>query len=320
MHFINRIENTNICIYMFIVLCFSFFFLFFFFCSHKRQRIDRSGYGETGHSSKPVYIDANNENRDPHHCDYLNEMGLAMIDTDESSSNHSSSRNTIVSSQPSSVAPASAFSLAMSEHFADTLQSLSEDSENECQATMLAATDEDSSVDNFSTLKHERSDRSDIMADFILSSSDSNSSDGQTKSVTVLESLQDNTPANLVPFSRTTLSMINAAASSAIGGTGNTFRVFDGSLAQPEVGRPIRNTSLVKVATNNSAQKHKGRSPLANVTCNSHHNSSSNSSVSSTDSKKKIMDALNEDSFFMYRKEDPRIYKGDGECVEPLYI
>lgn len=295
-------------------LCFLFSFCF----SRKRQRIDKSDFGEIGHSSKTVYFDANSENRDPRFCDCINEMGLAMIDTDDSSSNHSSSRNTIVSNQPSSVMPASAFSLEMNDQLADTLQSLSEDSEFDCQGTLLLATDDDSSIDNFSAMKHERSDRSDIMVDFMLSS-DSSSSEIQTKSLNVMDNVQDNTPANLVPvmreFPRYGMNVTNSMENSLTTVTTSTsFRVCDCNAIQPE-GRPIRNTSLVKVATNNSAQKHKGRSPLATVTCNSNHNSNNNSSINPGDSKKKIIETMNDESFFMYRREDPRIFIGDGECI-----
>lgn len=238
-------------------------------------------------------------------------MGLDTLDTDDSSlsssssSNRSSSKNTICSSQPSSVPPASAFSIAMSDASHDTTDNETENIPNQI--------DDDSSLSRFYILNHERSD---IMADFILSS-DSNSSDVHTKMNNLVTIAQDNTPDNLIPFARTEWGVIGSYTHIAAnvfvpdGNRGVPFRVYDANVGLTE-GRPIRNTSLAKIATSNSAKKHKSRNPLANVTCNNNQTNTSPTSNSGDGESKKLADGTNDDSFFMYRQEDPRIYKGEG--------
>lgn len=259
-------------------------------------------------------------------ADYLEEMGLGVLDTDESTSssftsNQSSSRNTIISSQPSSVPPASALSLGISDHFG-----MSEDSES-ADRTLVQSIDnnDENAMVHFSALNatpHEplgSMPPSDILSDFLLSDS-SNSNSVSAKKVSGvagglggMEYLQDNTPAaNLVPLSRSALGVLgeNATASATACLSTSAFKVYEANtgMGQPMEGRAIRNTSLIKFSTANSMQKHKGRSPLATVTSNSMHKNCG--SPAGVEAKK-----LNDDgSFFMYQKEDPRVYKGDGKA------
>lgn len=236
-------------------------------------------------------------------------MGLGVLDSDESSSNQSSSRNTIISSQPSSVPPASIFSLAMSDNCVDTLQSIVEENEIECNENTSNTHGSENSIDNFQTLPY---DQSDLLTDFILSDSSSNEMVPKADMSSV--NLQDNTPANLVPISRTAFGVLTMNPGPELGTSNNAFRMFDsssGSIHPPE-GRAIRNTSLVKFSTNNAIQKHKGRSPLATVTCNNSNNNQNTfcAGLNDTDTKK-MSDG--DGTFFMYQKQDPRIYKGEGE-------
>lgn len=248
-------------------------------------------------------------------------MGLGVLDTDESTSssaisNQSSSRNTAISSQLSSVPPSSALSLAISENFG-----ISEDSDDNANDRTLThpIDDDENAVGHYSALpaqhEHGETTESDILNDFLLSDS-SNSNDSLAKKLTSgSEYLQDYTPANLVPLSRVTLGVIpeDAAASAT-----SAFKVFEvnagpGQQQLATEGRAIRNTSLVKFSTTNSMQKRKGRSPLANVTCNSIHNNSGNQCPIALSEGKKLNDSF-DGGFFMYQKEDPRIYKGEGEA------
>lgn len=278
----------------------------FQFRSQKKRKTDRS---------KNSPFDENCENRNPlRAAEYLEEMGLGVLDTDELSSPISnSSRNTIASSQPSSVPPASALSLAISDNFG--LLDDSESNENDHNHTMVPRTiDEENEDEN--TIGHfdlGHGSQSAILSDFLLSDSN-DSSDLSLMKMASGEQLQDNTPANLVPLSRATLGTLAEHSSTLtnyhpMSGSNSKTYGMGGMVGQssiPSEGRAIRNTSLVKFSTTNSMQKHKGRSPLAAVTCNNIHSNSSKTCP--IDAKKQAEDI----GFFMYQKEDPRIYKGEG--------
>lgn len=117
---------------------------------------------------------------------------------------------------------------------------------------------------------------------------------------------QDFTPANLIPVARTNFAgIVNSSTAS-----GSATQHL-----QPE-GRAIRNTSLKKFNENesNSAKKHKGRSPLATVSNNANSNICRVhcANFSDTDITKKIVQTgVDEDSFFMYKRQDPRAYTGE---------
>lgn len=267
--------------------------------------------------------------------DYLSEMGLGVLDTDESttSSNQSSSRNTNLSSQPSSIPPPSAFSLtAISDHF-----SLLEDSEIECNnENSSVANDADvgdnardnddgdeNSIGHFSMLatatSSVRQQHSDILTDLLISDSSSNDAQIRPEHLTVKHAIlmQDNTPANLIPLSRATLGVLSGhSSSSATSSSAAAFRVLDGNAHYPSEGRAIRNTSLIKLANSGGAtgtkQKHKGRSPLATVSCNSNYTNSPSALNDGINSGKKVYDIGGNANFFMYQKTDPRIYNGEG--------
>lgn len=103
---------------------------------------------------------------------------------------------------------------------------------------------------------------------------------------------QDYTPANLIPISRTNFAGI--AHSSAT------------TSELPQSGRAIRNTSL---------KKHKGRSPLAIVSNNANVNvcrgNCTNLGSDADGAKASVQGGNDEDSFFMYRRHDPRAYTGE---------
>lgn len=269
--------------------------------SQKRRRSDKN---QLGQSSRASESDENCENRMPLRAvEYLDEMGLGVLDTDESTSSSAisnGSHNTLTNSQPSSVPPASALSLAISDNFG--LLEDSDSNENDHTIVPGRGVDDGDVDDNFDMGHH--GSQSDILSDFLLSDSN-DSSDVSLKKITTGEHLQDNTPANLVPLSRTTFGTLVEHSTSSSCSSGSTLKVY-GQPMMPTEGRAIRNTSLVKFSTTNSMQKHKGRSPLATVTCHNIHNNSIRTCA--IDAKKMLDDA----NFFMHQKEDPRIYKGEG--------
>lgn len=117
---------------------------------------------------------------------------------------------------------------------------------------------------------------------------------------------QDFTPANLIPVSRTNFAgIVNPPSASGP----------SAASSQPE-GRAIRNTSLKKFNEHesNSAKKHKGRSPLATVSNNANANICRVHCPTLSDAdvaKKTVPTGADEDSFFMYKRQDPRAYTGD---------
>lgn len=117
---------------------------------------------------------------------------------------------------------------------------------------------------------------------------------------------QDLTPANLIPVSRTNFAgIMNSSTASA----------SSAAYSQPE-GRAIRNTSLKKFTEHesNSAKKYKGRSPLATVSNNANTNICRVHCPDLSDlevAKKMVVAGADEDSFFMYKRQDPRAYTGE---------
>lgn len=233
----------------------------------------------------------------------LEEMGLGVLDTDDSNSIQSTISSTI-----SNLVPSAPASMAMSNE--QTLQEILNSQE--------IFSESDSNIENEDQhLKNLESPIDpNLYCDSILSDSTMNEvtlSGNQAKSSQ--QSLQDFTPANLVPFSRTNFCGIATMASGGALSTDSR----NSSLSQPQQpslqseGRAIRNTSLKKYAKNDSgsAQKYKGRSPLANVTCNSSSNINNNCSIYNSDAKKTSQIGAVTDNFFMYQKNDPRCYSGE---------
>lgn len=91
---------------------------------------------------------------------------------------------------------------------------------------------------------------------------------------------------------------------------------------QPPEGRPILNTSLMKLATQN--QQFRGRSPLTNVICNKNAITQTYQTGNCVDTdaflqhKKHNID-LNDDNFHYYQKKMPQIYAGEGKILSLLY-
>lgn len=118
---------------------------------------------------------------------------------------------------------------------------------------------------------------------------------------------QDFTPAASIPVSRTNFAgIVHASTASA-----STAAVC---MAE---GRPIRNTSLKKFNEHesNSAKKHKGRSPLATVSNNANANNIQVhcTNLGDSDVAKRILQnaAADDDNFFIYKRQDPRVYMGE---------
>lgn len=201
-------------------------------------------------------------------------MGLDVLDSDES--NQSSVVSSILSNLPQ---PNSAVSTIMSENSSEPLSHCLTDAQD-------IALESDSST--VCDLHHDLEVSESPLSDAIRSnpsSSDKTFVGGQRFSIH-----QDYTPANLVPISRTN---------------------FTGIVNETQpLGRPIRNTSMKKInkQESDSATKHKHRSPLATVSNNNNINSQNQLAI---DSVKKQTLNLCDESFFMYQKQDPRIYTGE---------
>ena len=136
-------------------------------------------------------------------------------------------------------------------------------------------------------------DPSSLFCESVLEDSNDTS---QSENVAAMSNILDYTPANLVPF---------ASLSSA---SGNAFTVETSRHPSESVSR---SGSAKKASGGASAQKHKGRSPLAAVSCNAN-KSNRIPSGDETDLKKPLQNLMGH--FFMYQPHDPRSYNGEGEC------
>lgn len=227
------------------------------------------------------------------------EMGLGVLDTDDSNSIQSNISSNLVSSAPAS-------STMSNEH---TLQ--------EILGSQEIFTESDSNIENEEQPLKSTQSPPNLYCDSILSDSTINE---VTLSGNLVrgsqQSIQDYTPANLVPFSRSNLNFCGVAAMASGGSTVSTDPSYQQQLSQPHPhteGRAIRNTSLKKYAKadSGSAQKQKSRSPLATVTCNSTSNISNNCPAFNSDAKKTPPSGGVSENFFMYQKIDPRCYTGE---------
>lgn len=213
----------------------------------------------------------------------LSDMGLDVLDTD-SESNQSSIINNVLLSIPQ---PSSAISVVVSENSSEPMSNYMLGSHDICLES-----DSNITGDLRQDLEVSESPLSTALSN---PPSGEKSFSGGAQQFSIH---QDYTPANLVPLSRTNFAGImnsSIASSSA-----------EASLPLPE-GRAIRGSSMKKISQieTDSAKKHKGRSPLATVTCNSPANIAINA-LGNADAKKKISE-----EFFMYQKQDPRIYTGE---------
>lgn len=213
----------------------------------------------------------------------LSEMGLDMLDTD-SESNQSSIISNVLSSVPQ---PSSAISAIISECSSEPMSNQMIGSNDIC-------------------LESDSNMTADLRRDLEVSESPasntySNPPSNEKSFVAGAQQFsihQDYTPANLVPLSRTNFAgIMNASIASS---SGEITQSIPG-------GRAIRGSSMKKFHSieTDSTKKHKGRSPLAAVSCNSPANIVNAISVD-LDAKKKISE-----EFFMYQRQDPRIYTGE---------
>lgn len=113
---------------------------------------------------------------------------------------------------------------------------------------------------------------------------------------------QDCTPAALIPSSRTTFrGIINSVGNQSCTGQ-STSMAGDQTFVNPPEGRAIRGGSMKSFQKEtDSLIKHKGRSPLAAIG-----NATPQPSPDTHEFQKSEMD----ECFFMYRKQDPRLYTG----------
>lgn len=204
----------------------------------------------------------------------LNEMGLGLLDSDESN------QSSILSNlrQPSSM-----------------LKSIPSEISSEPMSNMMAGSNE-ICIESDSNMDDEHAQDSQSSA---ASSAEKTLVGAQSFSIH-----QDYTPANLVPVSRTNFAgLVNTSAASG-----------SSTAHLPTEGRAIRNTSLKKFNEHesNSAKKYKGRSPLATVSNNANVCRVQSPSLGDSDVAKKInQTGADEDSFFMYKRQDPRAYTGE---------
>lgn len=266
--------------------------------------------GESSHHQRLSTVNSFNTNlrsaskSSPLAAILLGEMGLGVLDSDESNQSSLIGNAIATLTQPSS-----ALSMIPSE--------LSNGSNS--NSPMQSSENDEMIADN----RHTLSELSHISASDTYSSlptlqSDSKSSDIGFASNQLRDAqfniYKDYTPANLVPCNRTNFrGVISVDASNvtlpthSMAGAPETEEFS----YQPPEGRAIRNTSMRQFSKQNaetdSAKKYKGRSPLATIG-----NLASIQSPIASDLGEAGMKPISvEESFFMFQQRDPRIYTGE---------
>lgn len=275
---------------------FDFSLLYNFCNSNKRLKIEETNENiEPGSESSNEYIGNNKLNQlnsvqsgarhsskaSPVVANILIEMGLGILDSDESN------QSSILSNlrQPSSM-----------------LKSIQSEISSEPMSNLMAGSN-DICTESDSNMEADPQSPTSIAqsSDELVTSAEKTLVGSQSFSIH-----QDYTPATLIPVSRTNFAGI--MNSSTASGSSAAY-------SQPE-GRAIRNTSLKKFNDHetNSAKKYKGRSPLATVSNNANTNICRVHcpNLSEVDvAKKMVVAGADEDSFFMYKRQDPRAYTGE---------
>lgn len=218
----------------------------------------------------------------------LGDMGLGILDSDESN------QSSIIGQALSTITqPSSALSMLPSESSNDFLYENSE-IDSECGTASKTFPNEAITASN---------SKSDMLAsDIILGSGD------ESQAAASSSNHQDNTPANLISLSRTSfrgvLDAVAHSSTTTCTQQTNLFTVPDSpSLnVQLEGGRAIRGTSMKKNGRHGIDSEKLPRSPLAAI---------GNAMLTKDNDGTKTNAISGDDDFFMYQKRDPRLYTGE---------
>lgn len=218
----------------------------------------------------------------------LGDMGLGILDSDESN------QSSIIGQALSSITqPSSALSMMPSESSNDFLYENSE-LESNCDTASKPFSNEEMTTSDT---------KSDMLAsDIIMGSGD------KSQAAASSSNYQDNTPANLISLSRTSfrgvLDAVAQTSSSTYNQTANLFTVPDSPSGniQLEGGRAIRGTSMKKTGRHGIDAEKLPRSPLAAI---------GNAMPPKDNETTKTNSISGDDDFFMYQKRDPRLYTGE---------
>lgn len=240
-------------------------------------------------------------------------MGLSLLDSDES--NHSSIIGNALSNLTE---PSSAISMVPSEHSNDSNDSV--DPNLLCEAIDTENSCVDSNQKNISSDAMLSNDTNSLSnTQHAILSHDNICDAVKNLNSEPLRVYQDNTPANLIPFNRTTFrgaieSIANTSNSIPTVMPENINNTFCHLHQQPEGSRAIRNTSMKQIikqnpeteCSNSGATKYTiVRSPLTAI-------GNSVSLNHDGDTMKMMISGNNMfDEFFMFQKRDPRLYTGE---------
>lgn len=229
----------------------------------------------------------------------LGDMGLGLLDSDESN------QSSIIGKALSTITqPSSALSIIPSENSNDS-------------CSMFAHSETDSNCDTLSqAFSNEiRLPSTDSKINLLSSEIIPGSADKFEPVAGCSSAYQDNTPANLVALNRTSFrGVFDTAAHSSetmFGQQSSLFTVPDSSTlnVQPDGSRAIRGASMKKSNRLGVDGEKLPRSPLAAI--------GNAQPPKETDASKVLANvAETADEFFLYQKRDPRLYTGDDNFAE----
>lgn len=223
----------------------------------------------------------------------LGDMGLGILDSDESN------QSSIIGQALSTITqPSSTLSMMPSENSNDFLYA---NSEIESNCGTASKTFPNEAITTSDT-------KSDMLAgDIIMGSGD------ESQAAASSSNHQDNTPSNLISLSRTSFRGVLDAVAQTSTATctqqTNLFTVPDSPPVniQLEGGRTIRGASMKKHGRHGIDTEKLPRSPLAAI---------GNAMPTKDNEATKTNSTSADDEFFMYQKRDPRLYTGEDNFAQ----